>query len=175
MSSKPTPQHEYQVLTKRAEEMLRYSRRRKLPSNFWAGVSIEDQARAFRADILRQGDAEIRFVSAEPLLGPLVLEWSAIHWRISGGEAGRHLFDPKLLAKRALVDYERGRWGAREDRIAWVRSLRDQCLSAGVKYFHKQWGGFSPKSAGRLLDGRTWDEFPRLPGGKQAITNPHLR
>jgi protein gp37 len=170
-----TPQHQYQVLTKRAEEMLRYSRRRKLPSNFWAGVSIEDQARAYRADILRQVDAEIRFISAEPLLGPLVLDWSGIHWCISGGESGRHLFDAKLRKKRALVDYERGRWSAREERIPWVRSLRDQCLAAQVKFFHKQWGGFSPKSAGRVLDGRTWDEFPRLPGDKQAITNPHLK
>jgi protein gp37 len=171
-----TPQHEYQVLTKRAEEMLRYSRRRKLPPNFWAGVSIEDQARAFRADVLRQVDTEIRFVSAEPLLGPLVLDWSGIHWCISGGESGRHLLDPKLCAKRALVDRAgQGRWTVREDRMPWVRSLRDQCLSAGVKFFHKQWGGLSPKSAGRLLDGRTWDEFPRLPGDKQAITNPHLR
>jgi protein gp37 len=164
-----TPQHQYQVLTKRAAEMLRYSRRRKLPSNFWAGVSIEDQARAYRADILRQVDAEIRFISAEPLLGPLVLDWSGIHWCISGGESGRHLFDAKLRKKRALVDYERGRWSAREDRIPWVRSLRDQCLGAGVPYFFKQWGGQYPKSGGRVLDGRTWSEFPRLPGAKTAI------
>lgn len=158
-----TPQHQYQVLTKRPEEMLRYSRRRKLPENFWAGVTIEDQANADRADILREVEASIRFVSVEPLLAPLVLDWTGLHWCITGGESGVHLLDPKLREARALVDYEKRRWTARPDRIEWVRSLRDQCLAASVKFFHKQWGGHYPESGGRLLDGRTWDEMPRLP------------
>lgn len=175
-----TPQHQYQVLTKRAENLLRYSRRRKLPPNFWAGVTIEDQANAHRARVLQEVEAEIRFISFEPLLGDVTLaDWSGIHWIITGGESGQHLLDPKLRELRGLVDLNPDapsaqRWTAREDRIPWVRNLRDQAVGAGVKLFHKQWGGLYPKSAGRLLDGRTWDEFPRLPAGKTAIDNRFL-
>lgn len=169
-----TPQHEYQVLTKRPEEMLRYSLRRRLPPNFWAGTTIEDQDNAGRASLLRDVRAEVRFISAEPLLGPLSLDWSGIAWCITGGESGLHLRNPKIREQRGLADFDGQRWVPRADRVDWVRSIRDQCQSAGVKFFHKQWGGLTPKSAGRTLDGRTWDEFPRIPGGREAITNPHL-
>ena len=169
-----TPEHQYQVLTKRPERMLEYSRRRALPDNFWAGTTIEDQKAAPRADILRQVQASIRFVSAEPLLSPLVMNWSGLHWCITGGESGVHLMDPKLRELRGLADREGGRWVPRLDRIDWVRRIRDDCVAAGVRFFHKQWGGLHAKSAGRLLDGRTWDEFPRLPGDKRDIRNEHL-
>jgi len=158
-----TPQHQYQVLTKRPENLLRYSRQRRLPMNFWAGVTIENQACASRLDVLKQVEADIRFVSAEPLLGPLELDLAGLQWMITGGESGRHLYDEKIRGQRGLVDLSGGRWTPREDRIDWVRSIRDQCQREGVKFFHKQWGGVLPKSAGRKLDGRTWEEFPRLP------------
>jgi protein gp37 len=159
-----TPRHEYQVLTKRPEEMLRFSLLRPLPPNFWAGVTIESQATAPRLDILRQVKAEIRFVSAEPLITALELDLTGIQWLISGGESGAHLMDPDIREKRSLVTREGTKWLPREDRIPWIRSLRDQCLAAKTAFFHKQWGGYSSHSAGRLLDGRTWDEYPRLPG-----------
>jgi protein gp37 len=157
-----TPQHQYQVLTKRAETLLRYSQRRKLPPNFWAGVTVEDQIRSQRLDLLRQVKANIRFISAEPLLSPLTLNLEGIHWLISGGESGSHLRNPDIRAKRGLADYSATdrQWFPRPDRIDWVRSLRDQCQVAGVAFLHKQWGGAKPESAGRELDGRTWDEYP---------------
>jgi protein gp37 len=173
-----TPQHEYQVLTKRPEEMLRYSKRRKLPPNFWAGVSLDVQAKSDRLDILREIDAEIRFVSAEPILSHLHdLDLSGIHWLIGGGESGQHLMKPEVRAKRSMADYDpkARKWTPRGDRYHWAQDLRDQCVEQDVKFFWKQWGGFKPTSAGREIDGRTWDEFPRLPGGAQdaVITEGH--
>lgn len=170
-----TPQHEYQVLTKRPEAMLEYSHRRRLPRNFWAGVTIEDQANARRADTLRAIEAEIRFVSAEPLLGPLTLDWSGLHWCITGGESGLHLIEPKMRAIRGLVNRVDGGWVPTAKALELVRAIRDQCVNAGVKFFHKQWGGPRPTSGGRLLDGRTWEEIPRLPRFAQNIRNSHLR
>ncbi len=173
-----TPQHQYQVLTKRPDEMLRYSKRRPLPANFWAGVTIENQRTADRLDVLRQVDATIRFVSAEPLLSPLALDLAGIHWLIGGGESGVHLFKQTTREQRgmALPPPQGGRgWIPRPDRIDWARGLRDQCVAQGVAFFWKQWGGPTSKSAGRELDGRTWDEFPRLPEGKLQIANPHLQ
>jgi protein gp37 len=164
-----TPQHQYQVLTKRPENMLRYSRRRKLPSNFWAGTTIENGRWVGRADIIRQVDAEIRFISAEPLIGALDgLNLDEFQWVITGGESGNHLSRPEIAESRALVRREKGRWMVREDRADWVREVRDQCVSKRVSFFHKQWGGPRPDSGGRVLDGRTWDEFPRMPVGGAA-------
>ncbi|HYG74753.1 MAG TPA: phage Gp37/Gp68 family protein [Planctomycetota bacterium] len=157
-----TPQHQYQVLTKRADVLLQYSRRRRLPSNFWAGVSIENQDNAVRADLLREVRAEIRFISAEPLLGPLRIDWSGIQWVITGGESGNHLLNPKLREVRALVTYDGKTWSPRADRMDWVRWIRDDLKRSGGMFFHKQWGGRTPHSAGRELDGRTWDEFPLM-------------
>lgn len=169
-----TPQHEYQVLTKRPEEMLRYSKRRKLPPNFWAGVSLDVKSMESRLDVLRQIDTEIRFVSAEPILSELPdLDLSGIHWLIGGGESGQHLMRPEIREKRSMANYDPKvrKWWPRDDRYHWATGLRDQCQTQGVKFFWKQWGGFKPTSAGRDLDGRTWDEFPRLPGGGTATVN----
>jgi protein gp37 len=108
--------------------------------HIWAGVSVETNRYVWRADHLRQSGANVRFVSAEPLLGPLDnLDLSGMDWLISGGESGpgRRPCDPD-----------------------WVRALRDRCQAAGVAFFHKQWGGLTPKAGGRLLDGRTWDQLP---------------
>jgi protein gp37 len=158
-----TPQHQYQVLTKRPDILLAYSKRRRLPSNFWAGTTIENARWLSRLDVLKEVDAEIRFVSAEPLIGPLSgLNLEGVQWIITGGESGLHLRSDDVCDRRGLVRQDRGRWVAREDRIDWVRSIRDEAIRAGAAFFHKQWGGPRPESGGRLLDGRTWDEFPRL-------------
>lgn len=160
-----TPQHQYQVLTKRPENMLRYSKRRKLPPNFWAGSTIENQ-RWFdkRMPLLLQVDAEIRFVSAEPLIGAIRGDWSGIHWVITGGESGNHIARGQN-ADRALVCRVDGKWVPTPEREDWVRKIRDDVKLVGGSLFHKQWGGPRPDSGGRMLDGRTWDEFPRLPKG----------
>ena len=136
-----TPRHTYQVLTKRSKRLARVADSLQWPSNLWMGVSIETQRYAFRSDHLREVGAAVRFISAEPLLGPLTLDLSGIHWLIAGGESG-----PR----------------ARPMDPTWATSLRDQCLEANVAFFFKQWGGRTPKAGGRDLDGRTWDEMPEL-------------
>lgn len=169
-----TPQHQYQVLTKRPENMLRYSKRRKLPSNFWAGTTIESSRHVGRADILRQIDVEIRFVSAEPLLSSLAnLDVTDLHWVITGGESGRHLHDAAMRKRRGLSEPGPNGWTPIVDRLAWVREVRDLCTTRGVAFFHKQFGGILPLSAGRVLDGRTWDEFPRYPTGSGLWQTAH--
>lgn len=156
-----TPQHSYQVLTKRPERMLEYARRRPLPSNFWAGVTIEANRHVGRADLLRQVDVPVRFISAEPLLDGLTdLNLDGIAWLITGGESGTHLHDPAIRARRALVELIDRQWCPRADRIDWVRSLRDRCRDGGVAFFHKQWGGLTPQSTGAEVDGRGWREWP---------------
>lgn len=162
--------HEYQVLTKRPDELLRYSQRRKLPGNFWAGVSLDTNRHYDRVDILRQVDAEIRFLSIEPMLSEMpVLNLSGIHWVIGRGESGLHLMDDKVRAKRGMADRSpKGKWTPRADRYHWATGLRDQCIEQDVRFFWKQFGGVAPTSAGRELEGRTWDEFPRLPGGREG-------
>jgi len=108
--------------------------------NVWLGTSIENDRWVGRADHLRETPAAVRFISAEPLLGPLPsLDLTGIDWLIVGGESGS---DHRPV---------------RED---WVRDLRDRCLEADVAFFFKQWGGRTPKSGGRILDGQTWNEFP---------------
>lgn len=135
-----TPRHTYQILTKRAENLEKISNYLVWPKNVWMGVSVEHVDYAFRIDHLRQTDAAVKFLSLEPLLGPLEnINLSNIDWVIAGGESGP---------------------GARPMEAAWVRSIRDQCASAGVAFHFKQWGGINKKRAGRLLDGRTWDDFP---------------
>ena len=136
-----TPRHTYQVLTKRSKRLARVADSLEWPPNLWMGVSIESQRYAFRADHLREVGAAVRFVSAEPLLGPMSLDLDRIHWLIAGGESG-----------------PRSRPIERE----WVTSLRDQCVDANVAFFFKQWGGRTPKAGGRDLQGRTWDEMPQL-------------
>lgn len=112
---------------------------------------------------------QVRFVSAEPLLEPIAehLDLTGISWLISGGESGRHLWDPETRAQRGLVDYENAKWSPQPSRVVWVRGLRDRCVVGGTKFFHKQWGGPTPNSAGRVLDGRTWNELPRSPSASR--------
>lgn len=136
-----TPQHQYQVLTKRAKRLSQLAPELPWPPNVWVGVSVETQRYAFRLNHLRHVPAAIRFVSAEPLLGPLVLDLTDIDWLIVGGESG---------PRGRPVD------------IDWVRALRDAALADEVKFFFKQWGGRTPKAGGRELDGRTWDAMPVL-------------
>jgi len=136
--------HTYQVLTKRSSIMRDYLRRRyaerTVPDHIWCGVSVEDSKAVVRIRHLYEAPATVRFVSIEPLLGPIGhLDLNGIAWVIVGGESG-----PR----------------ARYMNPDWVREVRDQCLSQGVAFFFKQWGGPRPKSGGRELDGRIWDEFP---------------
>jgi protein gp37 len=132
--------HQFQVLTKRPERALRLADELAWTENIWMGTSIEDMRVARRADSLREIPAAVRFISAEPLLGSLAgLNLDGVDWVIGGGESGE---------------------GARPVDIAWARELRDKCSDAGVSFFWKQWGGFTPKAGGRELDGRTWDEYP---------------
>jgi protein gp37 len=140
------PWHTFQVLTKRSSLMRNFLRIRygsgRGPAHMWFGVSVEDGNRASRIRHLREAPAGVRFLSIEPLIGPLgLLDLAGIDWVIAGGESG-----PR----------------ARPMRTEWVRDIRDQCTSAGVAFFFKQWGGFRPKSGGRELDGREWNEFPSL-------------
>jgi protein gp37 len=132
--------HVFQILTKREQRMRELAEHLTWPANVWMGVSIENRRFVHRADALREVPAAVRFISAEPLLGPLEgLRLDAIDWLIAGGESGpRH--------RRVGID--------------WVRDLRDRCADEDVAFFFKQWGGRTAKTGGRLLDGRTWDEMP---------------
>ena len=133
--------HQFQILTKRSERLLELSSFIDWPPNVWMGVSIERQDYAFRISHLRETGAAIKFLSLEPLLGPLAeLDLEGIDWAIVGGESGP---------------------GARPIEERWVLNIKDQCLSADVPFFFKQWGGTNKKKAGRLLEGRTWDDLPR--------------
>ena len=135
-----TPQHTYQVLTKRSTRLRRLADRLDWPPNLWMGVSIESSEVLYRVDDLRRVPAAVRFLSCEPLLGPLDgLDLNGIGWVIAGGESGpRH----------------------RPMEPEWVEEIRDLCAAGDVPFFFKQWGGRTPKSGGRELDDRTWDEFP---------------
>jgi protein gp37 len=134
------PRHTFQVLTKRGERLIELAPWLRWPENVWMGVSIETSDYLWRADYLRQVPAQVRFLSLEPLLAPLYcLNLQGIHWVIVGGESGP---------------------GARPVDAEWVRNIRDHCTSAAVPFFFKQIGGVNKKKAGRLLDGRTWDEMP---------------
>lgn len=135
-----TPQHTYQVLTKRSARLRKIADQLDWPANLWMGVSVEDGSALTRLDDLRAVPAAVRFVSCEPLLGPLEkINLDGLHWVIAGGESGpRHRpIDP-----------------------AWVTGLRDRCTAARVPFFFKQWGGRTPKQGGRLLDGQRWDQMP---------------
>jgi len=136
--------HVFQVLTKRHERLSQLASSLPWPDHVWVGVSIENRRFVHRADYLRDVPARVRFISAEPLLGPLHdLDLTGIQWLIVGGESG---------ARRRRVDAE------------WVRELRDRCEAEGTSFFFKQWGGRTPKSGGRELDGRTWDQMPTVRG-----------
>jgi protein gp37 len=159
-----TPQHRYQVLTKRSWRMMKYGERiGRFPDNVWLGVSVAIPEAKFRVEHLQKCDVRTRFLSVEPLLSPLgKLDLTGIDWVICGGESGRHLLDSQTRRHRALVDLVDNKWIPHQDKVAWVSEIRDQCAMAGVPFFFKQWGGIKPKSGGRLLDGREWNEFPRM-------------
>jgi len=174
-------QHTFQILTKRPDRMRDYIERwyhserrdeggshrgcrispapnegdgpRAVPlPNVWLGVSIEEDRWCHRADILRTVPATVRFLSLEPLLGPLPsLDLARIQWVITGGESGA---------------------GYRPCQEQWVRDIRDTCLMSGVAFLHKQWGGRTPKSQGRIVDGRTWDQYPNGMGGIVGVDMP---
>jgi protein gp37 len=132
--------HQFQILTKRHERLLELDSELPWANNIWMGVSVENEDNVGRIDCLRRTHAKTKFLSIEPLLGPLPnLDLSGIDWVIVGGESGRR---PRPM---------------QED---WVISIRDQCHAAGVGFFFKQWGGSNKKKAGRMLQGRTWDELP---------------
>jgi protein gp37 len=150
-----TERHTFQVLTKRPERALEIADALEWPGNVWLGVSIENSRFTHRADVLREIPAAIRFISAEPLLGSLFepgphkapLDLTRIDWLIAGGESGP---------------------GYRPVHVEWVRELREACVGAGVAFFFKQWGGRTPKSGGRVLDGATYNELPAANLAKSA-------
>jgi protein gp37 len=134
--------HIFQILTKRAERLVKLAPQLPWPSHIWQGVSVESQTYTKRVTALEKVPAAVRFLSVEPLLGPIGnLPLNGVHWVIVGGESGpRH----------------------RPIRPEWVREIRKQCLVAEVPFFFKQWGGRTPKSGGRILDGKTWDQMPTV-------------
>jgi protein gp37 len=128
------------LLTKRAERLQKLGSRLYWPPNVWMGVSVEKEDYWFRVKCLREVKAQVRFLSLEPLLGPLIsLDFHNIHWVIVGGESG-----PK----------------ARPVRAEWIRAIRDACIDQRVPFHFKQWGGTNKKASGRLLDNRTWEPVP---------------
>jgi protein gp37 len=136
--------HIFQVLTKRSSLMRDFLRERygatPGPRHIWFGVSVEDGNRKSRIRHLQASPAGVRFLSIEPLIGPVgTLDLTGIDWVIAGGESGP---------------------GARPMLLEWAREVRDQCRAGGVAFFFKQWGGLRPKSGGRELDGREWSDFP---------------
>lgn len=140
-SMQESPQHQFQVLTKRAERLNELSIDLDWPVNVWMGVSVENQRYAFRSDLLSRVPAHIRFLSVEPLVGPITnLPLEGIHWVIVGGESGP---------------------GARPMDPAWVATIHEQCMQANVPFFFKQWGGVQKHRSGRELFGRTFDDMPR--------------
>ncbi len=139
--------HQFQILTKRGERLEELSPLLPWGDNIWMGVSVENEDYVFRIDHLRRSGARTKFLSLEPLLGPLPdLDLEGIDWVIVGGESG-----PR----------------ARPVETAWVIGIREQCRKRGVPFFFKQWGGFNKKKAGRMLEGRTWDEMPSPPAQRE--------
>lgn len=134
--------HQFQILTKRSKRLLELSNKIKWPANVWMGVSVEDNEYAFRIDDLRQIKSAVKFLSLEPLIGPLPnLNLTDIDWVIVGGESGP---------------------GARVVLEEWILDIRDQCIQNGIPFFFKQWGGVNKKLSGRLLQGIEWNQYPKL-------------
>jgi len=136
---KDCPQHTFQILTKRPVWLWCYDG--ELPVNVWVGVTVENQQKFNRVLLLKRAKATKKFVSIEPMLGPININLTGIDWVILGGESGP---------------------GARPIKIEWIRPIRDQCIDKGIPFFFKQWGGINKKKSGRLLDGREWNEMPRV-------------
>jgi protein gp37 len=143
------PQHVFQILTKRAERLIELSAELVWTDNIWMGVSVEDTSVTHRVDRLRETRAHIKFLSCEPLLGPLPgLNLDGIHWLIVGGESGAR---PRPMREN------------------WVFDIQRQCEEQDVKFFFKQWGGRNKKAAGRLLNGRTYDDMPAIPVRTKSV------
>jgi protein gp37 len=145
--------HVFQVLTKRSSLMRRYVNQRyrgaSSPTHIWLGVSVEDHGRISRVKHLQETNASVRFLSVEPMLGPIgEIDLHDIHWVIAGGESGPN---------------------ARPIEERWVCELRNQCRSNRVAFFFKQWGGKTPKAGGRRLQGREWNEFPKIKSSKSSL------
>lgn len=138
--------HVYQILTKRPQRMLEFVKDYgKIPDHVWLGTSVELEMYKPRIHVLKQTPVKVRFISFEPLLGPLGgLDLDSISWAIVGGESGPN---------------------HRPVRREWIVEIRKQCKKQGVAFFFKQWGGRTPKSGGRILDGKEWNEYPMLPNG----------
>ncbi len=137
---KQSDNHIFQVLTKRARRLAKISSKLSWPENLWIGVSIENKDYVWRIGCLRQVSAKTRFLSIEPLIGPVGnIPLKDIDWVIVGGESGPN---------------------ARPMKEKWVKNIRDQCINSNTAFFFKQWGGKTPKANGRTLEGRTWDEMP---------------
>jgi protein gp37 len=138
--------HRFQVLTKRSDILLKYSDKLNWTENIWMGVSVESKEFEFRINDLRKTGAQIKFLSLEPLIGPLPdLNLEGVDWAIVGGESG---------------------FGARKMEESWVIDIRNQCINKDIAFFFKQWGGVNKKKTGRELEGRTWDEMPFLKKAK---------
>ncbi len=136
------PQHTFQVLTKRAERLHEFHKELHWTHNIWMGVSVENEKVVDRIDFLRNTNARIKFLSLEPLIGPLNnINLTNMDWVIVGGESG---------------------WKARPMKSNWVLDIMDQCSQAKVAFFFKQWGGTNKKKTGRILEGKTWDEMPKV-------------
>ena len=135
-----TERHQYQILTKRSERLVELSPLLTWPKNIWMGVSVENNDYTFRISHLKSCGAAIKFLSLEPLIGPIEnINLDGIDWVIVGGESGK---------------------GARPIDKTWVTRIRDECLASGTPFFFKQWGGVNKKKNGRKLEGRTYDEMP---------------
>lgn len=140
-----TPRHTYQLLTKRTDRLAEVAPLLNWPANVWMGVTVEDNERLARIDSLREVPAKVRFLSVEPLLGPLTdLNLSGVDWVIVGGESG---------PRARPLDPE------------WVLAIRDECVASSVPFFFKQWGGVRKKAAGRELENRTWNQMPLSAAG----------
>jgi protein gp37 len=132
--------HVFQILTKRSERLAELGHKLHWSSNIWIGVSVENQQYTYRIADLRGVPASVRFLSLEPLIGPInILSLRGIHWVIAGGESG-----PR----------------SRSVKPEWIREIRDRCIHDQVPFFFKQWGGVRKSRTGRILDGKTWDQFP---------------
>ena len=134
--------HVFQILTKRAKRLEALAAQLPWPENIWQGVSVESEEYTWRIHHLQEVPAAVRFISVEPLLGPISrLPLKGINWVIVGGESG-----PRFRVAQPI----------------WIRSIRDQCLRTKVPFFFKQWGGFTSKAGGRQLDGRLWSQLPMI-------------
>lgn len=134
--------HQFQVLTKRSHRLLELTEHIDWPKNVWMGVTVEQQDFSFRIEDLKQTKAYIKFLSLEPLLGPITrMNLEKIDWVIAGGESGP---------------------GARPLLEEWIVNIRDECLVSGTPFFFKQWGGTNKKKNGRLLQGHLWNEMPTI-------------